>query len=213
MFSLPTLGADPIYGEFWIRADLMEIVSPGENLQESGDLSEREENALKELLEDARWAFSGMIYGYSVSWTPSSRSRSVQDELLIEPLALIPRGDAGMKTVSVVRENGFIYVVLEFFPDPTQQRRIEGWRSEAFPAASASALAPVSIGARRNAVEAAIRETLRTRLRFRDYNRPREIKGRVAFTEFPVTGLSGGSIRAIVTLRMDLEPLRHYPVD
>ena len=75
LLTVSPVGADPIRGEFWIRADLMEIVSPGENLRETGELSEREENALKVLLEDARWAFSGMIYGYSVTWTPSSAAR------------------------------------------------------------------------------------------------------------------------------------------
>lgn len=191
----------------------MEIVSPGENVRETGELSEREENALNVLLEDARWAFSGMIYGYSVTWTPSSVARSVDEELLIEPLALIPRGDPRMKTVSVVRENDFIYILLEYTPDATQESRLEGWNGEAFPSATGSGTAPINFGSRRDAMEAALKETLRAWLRAREYNRPREIKGRVAFTEFPITGLSSGSIRAVVTLRMDLEPLRHYAVD
>ena len=207
------VGADPIRGEFWIRADLMEIVSPGENLRETGEFSEREENALNVLLEDARWAFSGMIYGYSVSWTPSSAARSVDEELKIEPLALIPKGDPRMKTVSVVRENGFIYILLEYSPDATQEGRLEGWSGEAFPSATGSGTAPMNFSYRRDAMEAAVRETLRAWLRVRDYNRPREIRGRVAFTEFPQTGLYGGSIRAVVALKMDLEPLRHYAVD
>ena len=196
-----------------MRADLMEIVTPGENVRETGELSEREEKALNILLEDARWAFSGMIYGYSVTWTPSSVARSVDEELLIEPLALIPRGDPRMKTVSVVRENDFIHILLEYTPDAIQESRLEGWNGEAYPAATGSGTAPINYGSRREAMEAAIKETLRAWLRVREYNRPRKVKGRVAFTEFPITGLSSGSIRAVVTLRMDLEPLRHYAVD
>lgn len=191
----------------------MEIVSPGENVRETGELSEREMNALDLLLEDARWAFSGMIYGYSVTWTPSSPGRSVDEELLIQPLALIPRGDPGMKTIAVVRENGFIFVLLEYSPDSTQERRLGGWKGQAFPAAGGSALVPVSLDSRRVGIEAAIRETIRSWLRAREYNRPREVRGRVALTEFPRTGLSGSLLRATVTLSMNLEAVRSYPVD
>lgn len=191
----------------------MEIVSPGENIRETGELSEREKNALDLLLEDARWVFSGMIYGYSVVWTPSSQSRSVEEELLIEPLALIPRGDPRMRTIAVVRENGFIFVLLEYDPDSTQERRLAGWNGQAFPAASGTGLIPISLDSRRSAIEAAIREALRAWLRAREYNRPREIRGRVAFSEFPITGLSGSLLRAVVSLKMDLEELRAYPAD
>jgi len=214
LFSMATsLMADPIRGEFWVRDDLMEIVSPGDNIRETGDFSERQKNALDSLLEDARWAFSGMIYGFSVSWTPPSRAREVEEDLQIEPLALIPRGDPRMRTVSVSRENGFVYILLEYSPDSSQERRLEGWSSEAFPAAAGAGSAPVNFGSRRDAMKAAIREVLKAYLRVRDFNRPREIKGKVAFTKFPFTSLMSGSVRAAVQLRLDLEPLRPYTVD
>jgi len=206
-------GANPIRGEFWVRDDLMEIVSPGENIRETGNISQRQENALKELLEDARWAFSGMIYGFSIIWIPPSKARDIKEELLIEPLALIPEGDSRMRTVSLTRENGFLYVLLEYTPDSTQENRLEGWGGEVYPASSGAGMAAVNYGSRRDAIKAAIKEALRTYLRVRDFNRPREIRGRAAFTTFPGTSLSYGSIKASVTLRMDLEPLRAYIVD
>jgi len=212
LINLPA-GANPIRGEFWIRDDLMEIVSPGENFSETGELTQRQENALKELLEDARWAFSGMIYGFSVLWIPPSNARAVKEELLVEPLALIPYGDSRMRTVSLTRENGFLYVLLEYTPDSIQESRLEGWSSEVFPAAVGAGTAAVNYGSRRDAVKAAVKETLKAYLRVRNYNRPREIRGRAALTEFPYTSLSYGSIKAVVKLRMDLEPLRAYAVD
>ncbi len=212
LINLPAR-ANPIRGEFWIREDLMEIVSPGEDFRETGNLTLRRENALKEVLEDARWAFSGMIYGFSVIWVPPYNARGVKEELLIEPLALIPAGDSRMRTVSLTRENGFLYVLLEYTPDSVQERRLEGWRGEVFPAAVGAGTAAVNYGSRRDAVKAAVKEALRSYLRVRDYNRPREIRGRAALTEFPYTSLSYGSINAVVKLRLDLEPLRAYAVD
>lgn len=208
-----TVSALPVRGEFWVTADLLEIAVPGENLRENSDLSEREKNALKQLLEDARWAFSGMIYGYSVQWTPPSGSRKVADELSIKPIALIPTGDPRMSTVSVTREGGFIYILLEYRPDPAQEARITGWGSEALPLAAGSGLVPSGPGDRRAAMEAAVRDAIFQWLRKREYNRPREIRGTVAFTEFPRTGLLGGRIKADVTVRMDIKTVRAYEAD
>jgi hypothetical protein len=194
-------------------ADLIEIAAPGENVREKQELSEMERNALKVLLEDARWAFSGMIYGFSVQWTPPSGRAGVADELIIKPVALIPPGDPDMRTVSVTREDGFIYIMLEYRPDPAQEARITGWGSEALPAGAGSGLVPVSRTARREAMEAAVRDAIFQWLRKREYNRPREITGTAAFTEFPRTGLQGGRIKADVNVRMDIKTVRAYPID
>jgi hypothetical protein len=212
-FSVFNAGADPVRGEFWIRDDQMEILPPEENQKSSEESSGRKERVLKELLEDARWAFSGMIYGFSVSWTPPSGSRNVKEELTISPLAQIPYGDPRMRVVSITRENGFDYVLFEYNPDASQESRLEGWCSEAFPASAGTAVIPGGEGSRREAMEGAVKQALKAYLRVRDYNRPREIRGRVAFTEFPQTGFAGGSVSATVRLRMDIEALRPYRVD
>jgi hypothetical protein len=168
---------------------------------------------VEDLLEDARWAFSCMIYGFSVTWTPPAVSRSVSEELVIEPLALIPRGDPRMRTVSITRDNGLIYILLEYSPDTTQAARLAGWRGQDRPAASGSALVPVNRGSRREVMEAAVKDALHQWLRVRDYNRPREIRGRAAFLRFPLIGLEGGSLKASVVIGMDLQPVRHYAID
>ncbi len=207
------LGAEPIRGEFWVRRDMMDIHAPGENFRESGEFSERETQAIETLLEDARWAFSGMIYGFNFTWTPSSIAREVGEELLIEPLGAIPWGDPRMRTAAVVVENGFIYVQLEYSPDATQESRLEGWDSQAFPVAAGSGEVRSLSSSRRDALEQGIKEAVRAWLRVREYNRPREVTGRIALDTFPLTGLRANNIKASVAVRMDLDPLRHYPAD
>ncbi len=203
--------APPLQGELWVFRDLLEIMSPGDNRRETGAFSNREQAALEELLEDARWIISGMIYGYSFQWTPLSRAREVEEELLIRPLGLIPRGDPRLTISAVVEENGFLYVQLAYSPDEAQQARLRAWQSEAFPAASGKGSSSLFQGAsRRKALEAAIRETVRAWLREREFNKPREVSGRVALTDFPVTGLTAGGIEASVRLRMMLKAPRHY---
>lgn len=194
--------------------DLLEIVQPGELVRRDTDPANRETQSLELLLEDARWAISGMIYGFNVTWTPPARNRGVEEILLVEPVASIPRGDPKFRTVATHQENGFLYVTFEYRPDAVQQRRLDGWAGQAFPAASGGGTAPVmGWDSRREAMNEAIRNTLREWLRAREFNRPREIQGRVAFLNFPTTSLSAGSIRAAVSLRMDLKNVSPYIVD
>ncbi|MDF1568092.1 MAG: hypothetical protein P1P77_08735 [Spirochaetaceae bacterium] len=198
----------------WIRKDLLEIVQPGEQVRSGTDPTDEETQSLELLLEDARWAISGMIYGFDVTWTPSARNRGVDEILLVEPVASIPRGDPKFHTVATHEENGFLFITFEYRPDAVQQRRLDGWAGQAFPAASGAGNAPVmGWESRRDAMNAAIRNTLREWLRAREYNRPREIQGRVAFLNIPKTSMSAGSIRAVVSLRMDLKNVSHYTVD
>ncbi len=192
---------------------MTQIREPGRNRKETGGISTRERESLEMLLEDARWIFSGMIYGFSFTWTPRSLARGIEEELTITPLGLIPKGDPRMKVLASVEENGFLFIQLEYQPDAAQQARLKGWSGEAYPAASGSAAAAlIQEAPRRRALEAAVREAIHLWLREREYNKPREVSGRVAFTHFPETGLDAGHVKASVRLRMILNPLRHYSV-
>jgi len=208
------LGGETIRGELWVRSDLVDMASPGDAWNPADEPLERYREAIDRMLEDARWIVSGMIYGFDVVWTPSARGRGVAELWEIQPVAQIPRGDPRLHIVSTVEEDGFLYVLLEYRPDDTQSRRLAGWAGQAHP--GASGLGEASIweeNPRRAALEAAIRATLRSWLRAREYNRPQEVRGRVALTDFPVTGLSGGSLNASVRLRIDLEAVEPYRID
>lgn len=209
-----TATAEPLRLEFWLQKNPISLVSPGGNEREPGELSERERLQYEILLDDARWAFSGMIYGFDIRWTPSSRARGVEEELTVTPVALIPKKDSRMNVVSFVEENGFVFIQLEYHPDETQERRIAAWRRGGNPQASGYGAASVFLqDSRRASMEQAIKESIRSWLRAREYNRPREIDGWVAFVSEPETSFLRGEIRAFVTLSMDLKPLRAYRID
>jgi len=213
LFMASSIPALPIEGEFWVIADLLELNLPGSNSRTIDELSPREEDALATLIEDARWAFSGMIYGFSVRWTPPAQNRNVAENLQIRPLALIPRGDPRLKTLSTMRETRLIHFLLGYSLDETQAARLEGWQSAVFPSAGGFGRVSLYYGSRREAMEAGIRDALYQWLRLREYNRPREITGRVAFTQFPVTSLDNGFFTALVHLKLDLDSPRPYFAD
>ncbi len=209
-----TVSAEPLRLEFWLQEDPVSLVSPGESKREPGELSERERRQYEILLDDARWTFSGMIYGFDIRWTPSSRARDVEEELTVTPRALIPKEDFRMRAVSFIEENGFVFVQLEYHPDDTQARRIQAWKGGGNPQASGYGSASIFLdNSRRAAMEQAIKEAIRAWLRAREYNRPREIEGRAAFVSAPETGFLRGETRAYVNLSMSLEPPRAYRAD
>ncbi|MFQ3621364.1 MAG: hypothetical protein SNJ78_10540, partial [Spirochaetales bacterium] len=43
------------------------------------------EELYERILEEARYVFSGMVYGFVFSYTPSDKARRVEEEFLLEP--------------------------------------------------------------------------------------------------------------------------------
>ena len=206
--------AETLRVEFWLTKDPVGLTAPGGNAREPGELTERERQAFERLIEDARWTFSGMIYGFDVRWTPSSRSRDVEEELSIIPHAMIPENDPRMSVAAIVEDGNLVYISVDYRVDETQARRVSGWKGESLPKASGGGSASVFLpDSRRGAMEDAIKETIRAWLRAREYNRPREVSGRVAFVSAPEISYSAGQVRADITLSMDLKPLREYRID
>ena len=204
--------AEILRGELWIQAPPVKLIRPGGETREIPSRPEIERAVLDALLEDARWIFSAMIYGLRITWRPPAASMGVQEALDIAPIALIPRGDPNLSVVQAAQDQGFIHVLLEYSPAASQRRRREGWLGQGYPGSSGSGSAAMDDEApRRTAIERAAVQALRARLRAREYNRPREIRARAALATFPRIGISAGRIRADVSIKIDLEPIIHYP--
>ncbi len=208
------LAAESLTGEFWLRDDISQTIISGKSIQDIDIAGKTQEEAINSLLEDARWAYSGMIYGFEVIWTPSSKAREVPDTLIISPVALIPRGDARFMAIATVVENGFFYIALSYHLDEIQEVHVSAWNSRTLPFVAGYGHASISDdSSRRKAIEAAIKESLRAYLRAREFNRPYKVKGRIGLLDFPVISLVDSTIVAKVKLAVDLLTLVPYRVD
>ena len=205
-----SLAAETLRGEFQLLPKPIEITSPGAIIASKQDYFENEET-IRELTDDARWIFSGMIYGYAVTWILPARG--AEEEFKIEIMAQIPAEDEKLKTISVNEIDGTIYVLIEYASDFIQQKRLEAWRGSLFPSAAGEASSPISSGSQREALEVAIKEAIRNHFKKREFNQPQSIQAIVALAEFPQIGSGSGTYRALVNIRIGLNSVRHYKID
>ena len=81
------------------------------------------------LLAEARWTFSGMIWGFSYSYTPSDRARSIDERFELAPLA--PEASAAMapRAVAARLDGTVLYATVEFYPDASQRAELTSWKA------------------------------------------------------------------------------------
>lgn len=209
-----SLAAEVLDGQFWLRDDLSEAIAFGKNLRDFEAEDERIRDQINRLLEDAQWVYSGMIYGFNITWSPSAKARGMSETLIIEPIALITRGDAKLEAIATVMEQGFYYVFLRYHPDENQERYLSSWKNQNLLFAAGRGQASIHDGGtRRQAMETAVKESLRNYFRSREFNRPHTIRARVGLLAFPTIGLVDTNLVAGVKLAIESHSLIPYTVD
>jgi hypothetical protein len=171
-----------------------------------------EETAIRRLLEEARYTFSGMLYGFEFVYTPPDKAREVEEVFRLEPIAEIPWGDPRLQVrQSWVREKR-LYATLTYRVAPFQEARLQGWGSNAIPTAGGQARAELYLGfpQRTVAIEKAVKQAIREHLRERYFNKPREARGQVLLREVPLMGIVEGSYRASVDVKVQIDQVEPY---
>lgn len=168
--------------------------------------------AAENLLEEARWVFSGRVYGFRFRYVPRAGSWEVEEEFDLEPLFLIPRGAPGLRVDQVIEETDRLTVRFSYWPDEGEKKRTARYRNSGYAAAGGrGGAALMQEGAREEAMRQAVKLALREDLRRRFYNRPREAAGFVTFSHSPQLRIAAGEYRASVRILYDLQDLRDYP--
>jgi len=215
LISLSLSAEEYLYGEFIynLNIDMRSNPFPGISADEFEDTitDDYETELISTLLEEARRLFSGMIYGYTVVYTPSDISRSVDRYLEVNPIAQIEFGDPQLESYDTYLENNYYHLFIRYRLDTHQQRRIEYWNSGVFESASAYGRYPLySEDSRVNAVNDGIRVALENLLKPEEFNKPRLIEAEVLLRDIPSFSVDAGNNRAFVKLRVDLKKVQHY---
>ncbi len=163
-------------------------------------------------LEDALWIISGMLYGYTVSYTPLDLSRKVIENLEITPFASIPWGDNKLKIVDTWVKNGKFNMQVRYFPNEAQTVRIKLWTSNIYPNATGTGVESIFSGykGRVESIKTGIKEALRNYFRIRYPNKPREINCKVLIKNPPYTTMDAGGYRSKVTIIIKLSEIIPY---
>ncbi len=176
------------------------------------DYEEVRELAIDTLLEEARWIFSGMVYGFRFRYIPGNADEGFDEFFELSPLHQIPRGDRGLEVYQVEDDYQNLSVLFYYWPDENQRRRIDVSRGGGFSSSAAAGSVPMmKEGARIASMEAAVKLALRADLSSIIFNRPLEVEGIVYLSSSPSIHIRAGEYRSSLRILYRKEDLKTFP--
>jgi hypothetical protein len=179
-------------------------------------------------VEEAALFFSAMIYGWSFSYEVEERARGIAGGFTLESEGTVRFGDPGFFATDAEIRSGRLSMWADYRLTELQKRRVNSWRtgltrnlqaigySNLDAAGSAAAEAgtelngpadgkPVDwIASKKVALEDAAKTGIRTMLRGRERNRPKEVRGFIALADFPRYFMSKGRWAVTARFRVDV---------
>jgi len=226
LIALPTAGAEAQDRDVVLRAEFPVDLAPPPSAAAFDGVADPayvarvpDGEAAAALLEEARWTFAGMIWGFDYVYTPSDRSRSIAELFEIKPRSPEAVAAMTMRAAAARLDGTVLFATVEYYPDEAQRREMSSWKSQSAaeqglgsapalrggPEATASAAE-----ARRDATTAAIREALRAFLREVTHNKPREVRGSFALTAPPRLFIRNGRWIASVRIYARVDVIESY---
>lgn len=198
---------DYFENEFWCELDPM-VPEPGQSYPLSKDA------AIKQVLTEARFVFSGMVYGFEFDYAPPDSARGVVERFELTPVAQIPWGDSGLSVLGTRVERARFIATLLYVLKPIQEGWKRGWDSNLFPTVSASGQGSYNLGfaAKLDSYNDAIKQAIRDYVRARVYNRPKEITGAVVLRGTPYTVIDSGKYVTTLSMRLRIDKIIPYSV-
>ncbi|HNY16718.1 MAG TPA: hypothetical protein PKL75_04645 [Treponemataceae bacterium] len=166
----------------------------------------------KDLRELARFVLGGMVYGWRFSYTPSDRTRRVDESFTLEPIAEIPDGDPRFSLSGFDPAYPRVSTWAEFLLDDATARRNLYWKSVQFRSADGRGYGDrerESAGIR-DAYSDAVRTAVRAYARKLEKNKPKEIRGEVLLKDNPRLFTEAGRFVADITVLVNLIEIVPY---
>ena len=179
-----------------------------------GSHREIREEAIHQLLKEARWIFSGMVYGFRFRYVPGNLDEGFSELFELEPQDRIPLGDPDLKVYQVEDDLQRIRVLFNYWPDDFQNRLLRISSGGDFRGAAGMGGVPMmEPGSRIASFEAGVKQALREDLRSIEYNRPLEVKGLVYLASAPILSIRSGEYTSRVKILYRREDLKSYPLN
>jgi hypothetical protein len=174
--------------------------------------TDSERAALKRILEEGRYVFSGMIFGFTFSYTPLDRGRNIQEEFSLRPAYEIARGDPGLIVHQTRREGRRIYARLRYRLHEFQESWYAGNLSNLMSSAAGLGDAPVFAGwqEKMNAIQNSVKHAVREYARGRIDNKPLKVAGTVFLSEAPRIEILRGAFHARTHVRLKIDNVVSY---
>ena len=163
-------------------------------------------------LEEAALYYSAMIYGWAFHYDIGEKARGIKEEFELQPLGTIPWGDPGLRATDARVDRMQFRLWTDYRLSEAQRRRLAAWRTGTLRSAQAIGMGPLGgpvetagwLVIRRKALEDAARAAVRSALRGRERNRPREAEGFISLAVFPNYFMDGGHWAASARFRVEI---------
>jgi hypothetical protein len=181
--------------EFW--ADLEPVAGVGDEWPVTP------ETARKRVLEEAAWVYGGMIWGFEFSYTPYDKARAIPERFEIESLGALKPELLSFASGARPRSLDEFRSFVEYRPDPSLASLMAGYAGGSWKSCQGIGRADMILGVkgRRAAYEDGLRAALRSYLQGALPNKPRLVKGRVAFERPPSLAILEGFYTAQLRAR------------
>lgn len=168
--------------------------------------------AMERLLEEVRYAVSGMVYGYRFTYVPVDPDRKVAEEFQLEPYALIRRGDPRLSVLQTWVDGDRLFARVGYEVAPEQQGWYEAWHGSANARSRGVGVSSLFRGPSRKteAVADAIRSAVREHVRAREFTRPQQIVGAALLASGPEFAIVRGNYQATVDILLQIDRIDRY---
>jgi len=167
-----------------------------------------------EILKEAQYVFSGMIYGFSFSYTPPDTTRGVAGSFELKPIAEIKWGDPKLKVLDTRIEKNRLIARVLYTLVPYQESWKQGWDSNVYPTATGRGTSRyfLSYDEKMASYREAMKEAIRDYLRQRIYNKPKKVTGELVLRGSPYTIIDAGRYVTTVTVKLRIDKVEPYTV-
>ena len=100
------------------------------------------EKAGQWVLEEARALLSGMVYGWTFTWTPGDVARKVEDRFDLVPVAEIPWGSERLAVRQTQVEEARLFAQVSYQMTPAEELRRQSWAGAVVDAATGTGECP-----------------------------------------------------------------------
>ncbi len=170
--------------------------------------------AAENILNEARFIISGMIYGFDFSYVPFDKSRNVQEQFQLTPISEIPRGDKNLKIIYTEHRNRKLFTKVQYELEEYQIKRRSAWLSNAIPSTTGRGEGNLfkSYSEKITSYEQAIKNAIRNLLKTQLFNKPRQIIGQALIEEAPQIFISAGRYVSKLRVKLKIQEVIPYSV-
>jgi hypothetical protein len=172
--------------EFW--ADLAPVSGVGDEWPVS------DATARSRMLEEAAWVYSGLIWGFDFEYTPYDKARGLAERFVLSPLGSLKPDSLSFAPGARKAASGELRSFVEYRPPTALAEFMQSYMQDPWKGAQGIGKADMNLGikGRMAAYEDALRLAVRAYLQGLEPNKPRLVRGRVAFERAPTMAILGG---------------------